>query len=136
VVDGLADGTIDIIASDHAPHDQDSKRLPFDQAAFGAVGLETLLPLTLALYHQNSLSLLDALAKVTAAPAGLMRLSSGALRKGAPADLIHFDPDTPWQVKEKTLHSKSKNTPYDGHPVQGKVLRTLVAGRTVHEAGA
>lgn len=136
VVEGLVDGTIDIIASDHSPHDQDSKRLPFDQAAFGAVGLETLLSLTLALYHQDSLPLLDALAKVTAAPAGLMRLSSGALRKGAPADLIHFDPDTPWQVKEKTLHSKSKNTPYDGHPVQGKVLRTLVAGRTVHEAGA
>ena len=136
VVEGLADGTIDIIASDHSPHDQDSKRLPFDQAAFGAVGLETFLPLTLGLYHQERLSLLDALGKVTAAPAALMRLPSGTLRKGAPADLILFDLDAPWQVKEERLRSKSKNTPYDGHPVQGKVLQTLVTGRTVHKASA
>jgi len=136
VVDGLADGTIDIIASDHAPHDQDSKRLPFDQAAFGAVGLETLLPLTLGLYHDGRLSLLEALGKVTAAPATLMRLSCGALRKGVPADLILFDPDAPWQVKEEKLRSKSKNTPFDGHPVQGNVLRTLVKGRAVHGAEA
>ena len=134
VVEGLADGTIDIIASDHSPHDQDSKRLPFDQAAFGAVGLETLLPLTLGLYHQGRMSLLNALGKVTAAPASIMRLASGALRKGAPADFILFDPDAPWQVKEEKLHSKSKNTPYDGHPVQGRVLQTLVKGRIVHEA--
>lgn len=120
VVDGLADGTIDVVASDHSPHDQDSKRLPFDQAAFGAVGLETLLPLTLGLYHQDRLSLLDALGKVTAAPAALMRLSGGALRKGAPADLILFDPDAPWQVKEEKLHSKSKNTPLRRPPGAGE----------------
>jgi len=136
VVEGLADGTIDIVASDHSPHDQDSKRLPFDQAAFGAVGLETLLPLTLNLYHEGRLSLLEALGKVTAAPANLMRLSGGALRKGAPADLVIFDPDAPWQVKEEKLRSKSKNTPFDGHPVQGRALHTLVAGRTVFEARA
>jgi len=136
VVDGLADGTIDIIASDHSPHDQDSKRLPFDQAAFGAVGLETLLPLTLGLYHEKRLSLLDALARLTVAPAKLMRLSCGALRRGAPADIIIFDPDAPWQVRDEDLHSKSKNTPFDGHPVQGKVVQTLVRGRAVHEATA
>jgi len=136
VVEGLADGTIDIVASDHSPHDQDSKRLPFDQAAFGAVGLETLLPLTLNLYHEGRLSLLEALGKVTVAPANLMRISGGVLRKGAPADLVIFDPDAPWQVKEEKLRSKSKNTPFDGHPVQGHALHTLVAGRTVFEARA
>jgi dihydroorotase len=134
VIEGLADGTIDIVASDHSPHDQDSKRLPFDQAAYGAVGLETLLPLTLNLYHDGRLSLLEALGKITAAPAKLMRLSCGTFRKGAPADLVIFDPGKPWQVKEEQLRSKSKNTPFDGHPVQGNVLHTLVAGRSVFEA--
>ena len=134
VVDGLADGTIDAIASDHTPHDQDSKRLPFDQAAFGAVGLETLLPLTLELYHNGHLSLLDALAKVTSAPATLTNLPCGRLQRGAPADLVLFDPERPWQIDERKLRSKSKNTPYDERPVQGAVLRTVVEGRTVYAA--
>jgi dihydroorotase len=134
VVDGLADGTIDAIASDHTPHDQDSKRLPFDQAEFGAVGLETLLPLTLELYHNGHLPLLEALAKVTSAPAALMGLPCGRLIRGAPADLVLFDPDRPWQIDERELRSKSKNTPYDERPVQGKVLRTVVEGHTAYTA--
>ena len=134
IVAGLADGTIDAIASDHAPHDQDSKRLPFDLAEFGAVGLETLLPLAMELVHNDALPLLDMLAKVNRNPAMLMGLPCGRLQRGAPADLVIFDPDKPWQIAEKNLRSKSKNTPYDGRPVQGRVLRTVVDGRTVFQA--
>lgn len=131
VVDGLADGTIDAIASDHAPHDQDSKRLPFEQAAFGAVGLETLLPLTLELVHNKHISLLDALGRLSTGPAKLLGLPGGTLKRGAPADLILFDPEKPWLIEEKKLRSKSKNSPYDTRPVQGQVARTVVGGRTV-----
>jgi dihydroorotase len=134
VVDGLADGTIDAIASDHAPHDQDSKRLPFEQAAFGAVGLETLLPLTLELVHNRRLSLLDALRRLSTRPAELLGLPAGTLKRGAPADLILFDPEKPWLIEEKKLRSKSKNSPYDTRPVQGQIARTVVDGRTVFHA--
>jgi dihydroorotase len=134
VVDGLADGTIDAIASDHAPHDQDSKRLPFEQAAFGAIGLETLLPLTLELVHNERLSLLDALDRLSSRPARLLGLPGGTLKRGAPADIILFDPEKPWLIEEKKLRSKSKNSPYDARPVQGQVMRTIVGGRTVFQA--
>lgn len=134
VVEGLADGTIDVIASDHAPHDEDSKRLPFAQAEFGIIGLETLLPLTLELYHNGNLSLLDALAKVTSAPAGLLGRPFGRLARGAPADLLLFDPDRPRQIEEASFRSKSKNSPFDKRPVQGCVVRTVVEGRTVFDA--
>lgn len=133
VVAGLADGTIDAIASDHAPHDQDSKRLPFAQAAFGIIGLETLLPLTLELYHNGHLSLLDALARLTVNPAQLLGLPYGRLARGAPADFIMFDPDAPWRIQETGFRSKSKNSPFDGRPVQGRVLRTVVGGRPVFQ---
>ena len=135
VVVGLADGTIDVIASDHCPQDQDSKRLPFAQAEFGVVGLETLLPIALQLVHDGSISLLALLAKLTCAPADLLGLDAGRLRKGAPADLILFDPEAPWRVREEDLRSLSKNTPFEGRPVQGKVLCTLVDGRTIYDAG-
>lgn len=134
VVEGLADGTIDAIASDHAPHDQDSKRLPFEQAAFGAVGLETLFPLTMELVHNGYLPLLDALTRVSTAPAKLLGLPGGKLQRGAPADLVLFDLDKPWLIEEKKLRSKSKNSPYDTRPVQGQVARTIVGGRTVFHA--
>ncbi len=134
VVAALADGTIDIVASDHAPHDQDSKRLPFDDAAFGVVGLETLLPLVLSLYHNEHLSLNDALALVTVRPAERFRLPGGRLRRGAPADLVLFDLDKAWRIEEDLLHSKSKNSAFGGRPVQGKVLRTVVDGRPLYAA--
>ena len=134
VVAGLADGTIDVIASDHCPQDQDSKRLPFAQAEFGVVGLETLLPVALQLVHDGSMGLLEVLAKLTCAPADLLGLEAGRLRPGAPADLILFDPELPWRVREEGLHSLSKNTPFEGRPIQGKVLRTMVDGRTIFEA--
>jgi dihydroorotase len=135
VAAGLADGTIDVIASDHCPQDQDSKRLPFAQAEFGVVGLETLLPIALQLVHDGSMSLLAVLERLTCTPADLLGLDAGRLRKGAPADLILFDPEAPWRVREEDLRSLSKNTPFEGRPVQGKVLRTMVDGRTIFEAG-
>jgi dihydroorotase len=132
VVEGIKDGTIDAIASDHAPHDEDSKRLPFMQAAFGGVGLETLLAVSLDLYHNGQMSLIEVLAKVTSAPANLLGLPAGRLTKGAAADLTIIDPGAGWQVKDNDLSSKAKNTPFDGRPVQGKVLRTIIDGRSVY----
>ena len=133
VVDGLADGTIDVIASDHVPHDQESKRQPFAQADPGIVGLETLLPLALELHHRDRLSLLDLLAKLTQHPAELLRLPAGRLAKDAAADLVLFDPEVPWRIDTNAFRGKSKNAPYDGRPVAGRVLRTVVDGRTVFE---
>ncbi len=131
VVDGLRDGTIDAIASDHAPWDQDSKRLPFSSAAYGIVGLETLLPLSLALYHNGDLGLLDLMARLSWNPAQILRLPVGRLAPGAPADLVLFDPDRPWRICPDEFRSKSKNAPFDGHPVKGRVERTTVDGRTI-----
>ncbi|MAO90288.1 MAG: dihydroorotase [Rhodospirillaceae bacterium] len=134
VIAGLADGTIDIVASDHAPHDQDSKRLPFDEAAFGVIGLETLLPMVLSLYHNSHLGLIEALALVTTHPAKRFGLTGGCLKRGAPADLVLFDLDKPWKIDEDKMHSKSKNSAFGGRPVQGKVLRTVVDGRPLFAA--
>lgn len=136
LVDGIADGTIDVIASDHWPQDQDSKRLPFAQAEPGVVGLETLLSLTLELYHQERLSLIDLLEKMTCRPADLLRLPVGRLRPGAPADLLLFDPDAPGRIDVDSFRSKSKNSPFDSRPIMGRVLRTVVDGRTVFTAAA
>ncbi len=134
VVEGIADGTIDAIASDHAPHDQDSKRLPFSSAASGIVGLETLLPLVLELVHQGEVPLARALAAVTAAPADILRLDGGRLAVGAPADLTLIDMNRPWRIEVDRFRSKSKNSPFDGRPVQGKALMTVLGGRIVHRS--
>src|SRR5262249_36993296 len=130
----VADGTIDCIASDHAPHDQESKRVPFAQAAAGVIGLETLLPVSLALYHRGELSLLDLLSRMTIAPARLLGRPQGRLAKGAPADLVLFDPERAYRIDASRFRSKSKNSPFDERPVQGRVLRTIVDGRTVFAA--
>lgn len=135
VVEALADGTIDVIASDHSPQDEDTKRLPFAQAAAGGIGLDTLLPITLELYHNGHLGLLDALGLITHRPADLMKLPAGRLAAGAAADLVIFDPDRAWKIDASTIRSKSKNTPFDERPVQGLALRTVVDGRTVFESG-
>lgn len=137
VIAGLADGTIDAIASDHSPHDPDSKRLPFVQAAFGMVGLETLLPLGLELVHNRHVSLSAVIAALTIHPATILRRESGTLTPGRPADLLLFDLDRPWRIDTKQFRAKSKNSPFDGRPVQGRVIATYVAGRAVHttEAG-
>ena len=134
VVEGLRDGTIDAIASDHAPHDQDSKRLPFTSAESGIIGLETLLPLSLELYHNGHLPLIKLLRALTCAPADILRLPAGRLAIGAPADFVVFDLDRPWQIAESAFRSKSKNSPFDGRPVQGSAVKTVVGGRVVYEA--
>ncbi len=136
VIAGLADGTIDAIASDHAPWDQDSKRLPFSSASYGIVGLETLLPLSLELYHARQLGLVDVVRKLTSAPARILRLGVGRLAAGAPADLVIFDPDAKGRIETDKFRSKSKNAPFDGRPFQGRVERTIVDGRTIFERAA
>ncbi|MDB5365019.1 MAG: pyrC [Rhodospirillales bacterium] len=135
VAAGIADGTIDAIASDHQPQSQDWKRLPFAQAAPGAAGLDTLLPLSLALVHDKVLPLLEALRRLTQAPADILGLKElGRLAVGGPADLVLFDPDLRWTIDADSFHSKSKNSPFDGYAVRGRVLRTIVDGRTVFHA--
>jgi dihydroorotase len=136
VVAGLADGTIDCIASDHFPQDQESKRLPFELAEFGSSGLESLLTLTLELVHNGHLSLPEALNKVTAAPSALLELPTGRLAAGAAADLLIFDPDRPARIEPDKFVSKSKNSPFDGRLVQGQVIRTVVDGRTIYQRDA
>jgi dihydroorotase len=131
VIEGLRDGTIDAIASDHAPWDQDSKRLPFSSAAYGIVGLETLLALALELYHARQLDLLGVIRLMTLNPAQILRLSVGRLAPGAPADLVLFDPDLGWRICPDDFRSKSKNAPFDEWPVRGRVRRTVVDGRTI-----
>lgn len=131
VIEGLKDGTIDAIASDHSPQDQESKRLPFASAEPGIVGLETLLPLSLELYHNGSLGLLQVIRALSQRPAEILRLPGGRLKPGAPADLTIFDLDRPWRIDVAAFHSKCKNAPYDHRPVQGKVTRTVIGGRTV-----
>ncbi|WP_207460636.1 dihydroorotase [Azospirillum sp. SYSU D00513] len=136
VVVGLADGTIDAIASDHIPQDQDQKRLPFAQAEAGVIGLETLFPLVLELVHKGHMPLVKALALVTSRPADILGLPLGRLAKGGPADLLVFDPDVPWRVDVGQFQSKSKNSPFEDRPVQGRPLRTVVDGRTVWQREA
>jgi len=133
IVEGLKAGVIDAIASDHAPQDEDSKRQPFAQAAFGGIGLETLLAVSLNLFRDGHMDLLGALRLLTCAPADLMGLPAGRLKKGAAADLVIFDPDRAWKVDASTIPSKSKNSPFDERPVQGRVLKTIIDGRTVFE---
>jgi len=134
VVEGIEDGTIDAIVSDHAPHHQDSKRQPFAQAESGAVGLETLLAVALDLTRESSLSLSGMLGKVTCVPADILGLNTGRLRKGAAADLVIFDADAPWKIDADRLLSKSKNTPFDGKLAQGRVVRSVISGHTVFHA--
>jgi dihydroorotase len=134
IVDGLKDGTIDAIATDHAPHDQESKRVPMQHAANGVVGLETLLPLTLELARNGDMPLLSALSRVTSSPADLLKLPGGRLAKGQPADLVIFDVDETWVVDPDKLQSKSKNTPFEGRTMTGRAHRTVVDGRTVYSA--
>jgi dihydroorotase len=132
VVEGLRDGTIDAIASDHRPQDPDTKRVPYAAASCGMLGLETLLPLALSLHHNVGLPLLKVLRKLTQGPADILRLPVGRLAVGAPADLVLFDLDRPWRIDAKAFVSKARNTAFNGHPVQGKVLRSFVAGRMAY----
>jgi dihydroorotase len=134
MVEAVRDGTIDIIVSSHDPQDVDTKRLPFADAADGAIGLETLLGAALRLHHNGDVPLLRLVELLSTAPARLFGLPGGTLKPGSPADLILVDLDEPWVVREAEIRSRSKNTCFEGARLQGRVLQTLVAGRTIFTA--
>jgi dihydroorotase len=132
IVEGLKSGVIDAIVSDHRPQDQDSKRVPFAQAEPGGIGLETLLPVSLELVHNGHLTLPQLFQRLSATPAQLFNLPGGKLAKGAPADLVLFDANFAWKIDRTDFWSKTKNSPFDERPVQGKVMATIVGGRTIY----
>ena len=135
MVEAVASGLIEVISSQHTPADEESKRLPYEEAASGAVGLETLLPAAMRLYHAGHLSLAELWRALSLNPARRLGLPQGRLAPGAPADLVLFDPDTPFVLDRFKLRSKSKNTPFDGSRMEGKVLATYVGGARVYAAG-
>ena len=134
VIEAVASGLIQVVVSAHAPAPAEDKRLPYDEAAPGAVGLQTLLPALLTFHHEGRIPLIDLIRAVTCAPADLLGLEGGRLAKGAPADLVLCDLNAPLIIDADKLISKSKNSPFDGRRLQGKVLRTVVDGRTVFGA--
>jgi dihydroorotase len=133
LVDALNSGLIDVVMSDHNPQDVEVKRLPFAEAAYGAIGIETMLPAALRLVHSGELKLLTLLKAMSTKPAELLNLPGGSLRPGAPADVIVIDLDTPWILDRDDLKSKCRNTPFDEARLQGRAVRTIVGGRTVYE---
>ncbi|TYP00317.1 dihydroorotase [Geothermobacter ehrlichii] len=126
--EGLADGTIDAIATDHAPHHFDEKNVEFNLALNGIVGLETALPLTLKLVEEKVIDLKRAIALLTCGPAGALGLAGGSLAKGQPADVTVIDPDLEWTVEPEKLHSRSKNSPFGGWRMKGAAVATIVGG--------
>lgn len=131
MAEGVASGIIDVIVSSHEPQGADTKRQPFASAAAGAVGLETLLPAALELVHDGRASLVHVLGALTAAPARIFGLPTGTLAKGAPADLVLIDPDEPFVVDRHKLHSKARNTAFEGRKFQGRAQKTFVGGELV-----
>ncbi len=133
VIQGLVDGTIDCIATDHAPHEDEAKNIPLEDAAFGIVGLETMLPLSLSLYHDGILGLTDLLSKLTSGAAKVIKKSDlGTLKKGGIANLTLFDLNHKWIIDPSKFYSKSKNSPFSGRHVKGKAIRTIIKGKTVY----
>jgi len=130
LIDAVASGLIDVVVSAHAPAPAEDKRLPFSESTPGAVGLETLLPALLAFHHEDRIPLMDLIRAVTLAPANLLGLAAGRISRRAPADLVLCDLGAPVRINADTLQSKSKNSPFDGRMLQGRVLKTLVDGRT------
>jgi dihydroorotase len=128
LVQGIKTGLIDVIVSDHTPEDEEGKRLPFAQAATGAIGIETLLPLALGMHHNQSLSLKKIIETLTINPAKILKINKGTLKIGSDADMCVFDLDAPWIIKADLLKSKSKNTAVEERKVQGKVLMTFLNG--------
>jgi len=129
----LAAGLIDVVMSDHNPQDVETKRLPFEEAAPGAIGIETMLAAGLRLVHGGDIALPALIKAMSTRPAELLGLAGGTLRPGSPADVVVFDPDAPWVLDPAELKSKCKNTPFDEARLLGRVVRTIVAGRTVYE---
>src|SRR5580700_4277740 len=133
LVEALASGLVDVIMSDHNPQDVEVKRLPFAEAAFGAVGLQTMLPAALRLIHNGEMDFKALIRAMSTRPAEILGLPGGSLRAGAPADVIVIDPDTPWILDRADLKSQCKNTPFDEARFSGRVVRTIIGGRTVYE---
>jgi len=131
LVKGIKDGLIDVIVSDHIPEDEESKRLPFAQAASGAIGIETLLPLALEMYHNESLPIKKIIETLTINPSKILKINKCTLKKGADADICIFDLDVPWVVKAEKLKSKSKNTAIENRKMQGRILMTFLNGELV-----
>ena len=131
MVEALASGLIDVIVSDHNPQDVETKRLPFGEAEFGAIGLETILSAGLRLVHGGQVSMARLLHALSTRPAEILGLPQGRLQKGAPADVIRFDPEEPYVLDPALLHSRSRNTPFDGARMEGRVKLTVVAGEIV-----
>lgn len=136
IKEGLRDGTIDVIATDHAPHATQEKQQDFTEAPFGIVGLETAFPLTMGLVEEGVLSLEQAVRKLTSAPAAAFGLKKGTLAAGADADVAIVDPQESWEVDPAKFRSKSRNTPFAGWKVKGRVHTTIVSGRVVFETAA
>ena len=134
LVSGIKSGLIDVIVSDHTPEDEEGKRLPFAQAATGAIGIETLLPLALEMHHNESLDLAKIIETLTINPAKILKINKGTIKKGSDADICVFDLDKPWAVKGDDLKSKSKNTAIEGRKLQGKVFMTFLNGDLVFKS--
>ena len=135
MVEGIADGTVDVIATDHAPHHADEKMVEFDRAPFGIVGLETAVPLVFdGLVHQGKISLTRMIELLSLNPARVLTIPGGTLSEGTPADVTVLAPDMPVTIRASALRSKSKNTPFDGWQLRGGVVATIVAGRVVFDA--
>ena len=132
LVAGVADGTIDVIVSSHDPQSDDTKRLPFAEAAFGAIGLETMLSAALSLYHNDNMPLDRLVAAMSQVPAQLLGLGAGRLEAGAPADLTLVDLNLSWKVDAARLCSRSKNSPFERRTLEGRAVETVVAGKTVY----
>jgi dihydroorotase len=133
LIAALADGTIDAIATDHAPHHRDEKEVEFENAAFGIIGLETALPLSLRLVEERALTPSDWVRRLSATPAEILGVSGGTLQPGAIADVTVVNPEAEWRVEASWLKSKSKNSPFLGWTMKGRALFTLVGGRVVYE---
>ncbi len=131
LVQGIKENLIDVIVSDHIPEDEESKRLPFAQAATGAIGIETLLPLALEMHHNESLPLSKIIETLTVNPAKILKINKGTLAKGSDGDICVLDLDAPWMVEAEKLKSKSKNTAIEGRKLQGKILMTFLNGELV-----
>jgi dihydroorotase len=135
VIAGVADGTLDVIATDHAPHHYDEKEQAFDDAPFGLIGLETALGLVITeLVEKGVLSLPQLVDRMSCAPAKAFALQGGTLSRGAPGDVTVFDPTLEWQVDPTSFLSKSRNTPFGGRKLRGRAVLTIVDGRAVHDA--
>ena len=134
IVGALSDGIIDAVATDHAPHGPLEKEVEFERAANGVVGLETSLALTLALVRAGDLALPRAVERLSSGPARCFGLPYGTLAPGAPADVILVDPERAWKVDPQRFHSRSRNSPFAGWTLRGRVIRTYVEGRLVHRS--